>query len=109
MGESVTSVAQNKTGVLYRVRVTHQDQIQMAFVPLERFTVGSMPSLPVVLREKSVDKNHLVVSNVDNQIWLTDQSVTGTRVNGQMIPTHVPYHYQPGDRIQLGTSEYILQ
>ena len=102
--------AQNKTGILYRVRVTQQDQVQIAFVPLERFIVGSLATLPVVLREKSVDKNHLVISTVDNQIWITDQqSSSGTRVNGQNISANVPFHYAPGDKIQLGMSECTLQ
>lgn len=95
---------------LFRVRVNTEEGTQIAFVPLERFTIGSQPSLPVALNDPSVAKRHLVVSAVNGEIFLTDQqSSTGTRVNGRLLPANVPVRYVPGDKIVVGQVEYALQ
>ncbi len=102
---------QIKTAMLFRVRITlNKDEPKIAYVPLEKFNVGSASNLPVVIKDKSIEGQHLAVSCVENQIWLTDQnSVHGTRVNGHTIAANNPYRYCPGDKITLGNSEYILQ
>ncbi len=75
------------SAIMYRVRVNSDQGTQIAFVPLERFTIGSLASLPVALNDASVAKRHVVVSAVNGEIFLTDQNtLTGTRVNGRPIP-----------------------
>ncbi|MBK9038534.1 MAG: FHA domain-containing protein [Bdellovibrionales bacterium] len=101
---------QNKTSKIFRVCVLSPNDIQTAYVPLEKFSIGSMPKLPIVLREKGVEKRHLVVSCVQDQIWITDQNTaTGTKVNGNLIPSNIPHRYCPGDRITVGESQFSIQ
>ena len=106
----MSTASQNKTGFIYQIRVTSQEETRTAYVTMDKFTIGSLPNLPVVIHEKSVDKKHLTVSCVGSQIWITDQqSANGTQINRKVIPTNIPYHYCPGDSITLGNTEHLLQ
>ena len=53
------STTANNINVLYRVRITLESEVLQAFVPMEKFTIGSTPSLPVVIKDKSVNAEHL--------------------------------------------------
>lgn len=98
------------SGRIFRVRVSSEEGTQIAFVPLDRFAIGSMTQLPVVINDPSVAKKHLSVTAVDNEIFITDQnSGTGTRINGIVIPSNVPQLYHPGDRISVGHVNCVLQ
>jgi pSer/pThr/pTyr-binding forkhead associated (FHA) protein len=99
------------SSIIYQVRVTSAaSESLINYVTQERFDIGSSPHLPVVIREPSVEKTHLTVSCVDNQIWLTDRrSMHGTNVEGKKIATDTPVQYAPGDKIKLGSTQITIQ
>jgi len=99
-----------KIAYVFRVRMTTKDDIKIAYVPLEKFMVGSAGGNAVVIKDKTIESQHLAVSIVDNQIFLTDQgSACGTRVNGRSVAANTPFQYCPGDKITVGDSDSFLQ
>lgn len=105
---SVTN--QNKTTCLFRVRINFEGKLHVAYVTSEKFSIGSAPNSPVIIHDKSVEKTHLVITQVDNQIWISDQGTTyGTQVNGKRIEKNVATLYSPGDTLLLGNAAYLLQ
>lgn len=103
-------MSQYKTGYVYQIRVLMQDSVQIAYVPMERFVIGSLSSLPIVLRNPTVESQHLVISRVGHQIFLSDSgSRYGTRVNGKPLLSDIPHEYNPGDRIRLGHTDILLE
>jgi pSer/pThr/pTyr-binding forkhead associated (FHA) protein len=107
----VSVATTNKTTTVFRVRViSPEDGPRTAFVAAEKFSIGSLATLPLVIRDKSVDKKHLVISTVDCQIWITDQQTAGgTHVDGKAIEPNIPFHYCAGQKITLGSAKFVLE
>jgi len=63
-----------------------------------------------LIDDVSVSRTHfeLHLDPAQDQAWLTDRSTNGTRLNGARVERSVPVQIMPGDRVQVGSVEFLF-
>jgi signal transduction histidine kinase len=73
----------------------------------ERAEVGRMREVDIPLHDPSISKLHALIEHIDGRYVVADLgSKNGTRLNG--VPLQGTQELAPGDRIQFGTVELVV-
>jgi signal transduction histidine kinase len=71
---------------------------------------GTVDLRPYQARENGVSRQHARLSVVDSALSVTDLgSTNGTEVNGQPLKPDVPQPLTSGDRVKLGSLEFVVR
>ena len=78
----------------------------------EHITIGRDPTndLPLPDSKRLVSKLHAEIARKDDRVYLTDRSSRNfTYLNDEQLAPEQPYEIQPGDTIQIGKFEILIE
>ncbi len=78
----------------------------------EEISIGRSSDNALILppNDQSISRNHTLIENKSNQLYLTDlNSKNGTYLNGRRILPKKKILIKPGDSIKIGTSIFIVE